>query len=385
MERIGEAVCRATERLGRPVNIQDIAEELDLDSELHPTGSSSLIGIVSDAAKESIDAGKGTRRRRISQRVYRIVQLGSTTYFAADNTPEAYNYLHLCQLKSRWADICADERMSKLECASLPSLRVGRAMLIKAEVEDVDGELTEMLRAGQMTESTRREAEAMKLDINEALTNIGGWLATNVDDELTIPSEVNLAVPGWTAAELHKFMGQLSPRIMSVENYRKLIAIMKDNIRRVPNPDYTHCFSKGARTAFHYLYDITDTLIYSGKQWGGYECSSQAMIASVELERLRDVRFVLPTLEAEDYNQRLAGAACLAFLQSTEGNKKLMEIATHDLDPGVRRSALWAYGFVGGEGLKDLLHNRAGADVDANVRRFAREAEDINLVAWWLM
>jgi hypothetical protein len=385
MERIGEAVRRAAERLGRPVNIQDITEEIDLDPTLRPTGSSSLIGVVSEAAKESIDVGNRTRRKRISRRVYRVGQLSSTTYFAADNTPEASNYLRLCQISSQWAVICADERMKKLECASLPSLRIGRSLLIKTEVEAVKKDLTDLLSADRMTEAIRREAEAMQLKVEEALSNVNDWLTTNAAYRLSIPSEVNLAVPGWTAAELHEFMKLLSPRIMRVDNYRKLIAIMKDNIRRVPNPDYIHCFSKEVRTSFHYLYDITDALIYGAKQWGGYDCSSQAMIASVELERLRDVRFVLPALESEDYNSRFAAVACLAFLQSSEGNNRLEETAMRDPDPGVRRAALWAYCFAAGKNMEGLLYDRATSDSDVEVRSFARGAEGIDRVAWWLM
>jgi hypothetical protein len=275
--------------------------------------------------------------------------------------------------------------MKKLECASLPSLRIGRAMLIKTEIEAVEEELAEMFSASRMTVTTRREAEAVRLNVNKAMTNVDVWLAINKTYGLNIPAAVNLTVPGWTAAELHEFMSLISPRIMKVDNYRKLIAITKDNIRRVPNPDYVHCFSKGARTSFHYLYDITDALIYSAKQWGGYECSSQAMIASVELERLRDVRFVLPALKSEDYNSRLAAVACLAFLQSSKGNNRLEETATCDPDPGVRRAALWAYCFAAGKNTERLLYDRATSDLDAEVRRFARGTEGIDRVAWWLM
>jgi hypothetical protein len=98
----------------------------------------------------------------------------------------------------------------------------------------------------------------------------------------------------------------------------------------------------------------------------------QAMLAGHELGRLRDPRFVFPALREKNFEIRLAAVACLAFLWSDEGNKRLRRVAVNDEDAGVRQSALWAYCFAGGKSAREMLSERAKNDRDAIVRAFAR-------------
>jgi hypothetical protein len=93
---------------------------------------------------------------------------------------------------------------------------------------------------------------------------------------------------------------------------------------------------------------------------GGLECNFQARLASSELGWLRDVRFVFPALCAKEVETRLAAVACLAFLWSEEGNKYLRRMAVEDVEPGVRQSALWAYGFANGIDAAELVSWRKG-------------------------
>jgi hypothetical protein len=82
---------------------------------------------------------------------------------------------------------------------------------------------------------------------------------------------------------------------------------------------------------------------------------------------------------------RLAGVACLAFLWSVEGNKSLRQIAVEDPEPGVRQSALWAYGFANGEGAFKLASWQAKDDISSQVRSFAEKAKELNETEWWLL
>lgn len=123
--------------------------------------------------------------------------------------------------------------------------------------------------------------------------------------------------------------------------------------------------------------------MYAARRWGGYECSFQAKTASNELGWLRDVRYVFPALRARDIRIRLSGIACLAFLWSEEGNEYLRQMAVADSEPGVRQSALWAYGFADGTGLQELLKERDSNDVNPHVRAFAKKALKLDSKGWW--
>lgn len=101
--------------------------------------------------------------------------------------------------------------------------------------------------------------------------------------------------------------------------------------------------------------------------------------------RLRDARFVFPALGAASFESRLAGVACLAFVWSDEGTAKLKRMAQEDPDPGVRQSALWAYGFAGGAGAREMLCYKARNDPNKRVREFASEALDADDGSWWKM
>jgi len=53
-ERVGEAVRRAEMRLGRPVNVRDVNDEIERDPSLSPAGSSSLFRILTEVAKRRL-------------------------------------------------------------------------------------------------------------------------------------------------------------------------------------------------------------------------------------------------------------------------------------------------------------------------------------------
>jgi hypothetical protein len=64
----------------------------------------------------------------------------------------------------------------------------------------------------------------------------------------------------------------------------------------------------------------------------------------------------------------------------------LRRVVLNDSEPGLRQSALWAYGFAGGEGAEELLRQRAEADQDERTRDFFREAVAClmaNNGLWW--
>jgi hypothetical protein len=165
-----------------------------------------------------------------------------------------------------------------------------------------------------------------------------------------------------------------------------LTTLVKNKIRRFPNPEFESRFSKVPRKASEYLFDRTDALLFAATRWGGHECRMQAMIARSELGCLRDPRFVYSALGSPVFEERLSAIAVLAYLWSAEGNELLRRAAVNDSEPGIRQSALWAYGFAGGEGTEEFLLRQAECDSDARARASFRDMTDClaaNEGLWW--
>lgn len=386
-ERVGTAVKRAVEHLGRPVTIRDVTDEVELDPTLKPASSVSLHKLLTDASKERITIGKGKRQERSIRRVYRIGEVGNVTYYyhRAEGLEEAHAYVELQRVESRWLATQAEERLGWVKDCLSPSLAIGGTRLIAVEAQRFCQSLNELLTR-QMDSATRREAEEL-LELITGVVNEAQKHVASYDDEVrqALPGDVSTNVPGWTAEELFSVLYPLHPNLKNDKDHNDLNALLCKSIRRVPNPDFTHRFSKEHRGASEFLFDRADALMYAARRWGGYECSFQAKMASGELGWLRDVRYVFPALHANDLKVRLSGVACLAFLWSAEGNEYLRKLAVEDREPGVRQSALWAYGFAGGKNVQELLRERSDNDTNVHVRSFAKKVMKLNVTEWWVL
>lgn len=383
-ERVCEAVRRATDALGRPVNLNDIQNQIEIDPVLQPASSSGLFSILADVAKETIDAGDGTRRKRAAQRVYRIGKVGEIAYYFPEKTPGAQAFVEFGMLGARWKAMRIDDEISSIEICSLPSVLLGRAILVRAETNILLKSLNRLISDSHLGAALQQLACEIRDHVIACRNAAQKW--TNLYNSWSheIPKRINTAIPGWTCDELLEVVRPLYPRSQKLKKGSKLAPLIVDAIRRVPNPEFVNRFSDNQRKASEYLYDRTDALIYIAKEWGGYECCLQATLAGNELGLLRDPRFIFPALKTQDFNARLAAIACLAFLPSGEGNERLREIAINDSDPGVRQSALWAYGFAGAPDAQGLLHIRSKEDSNIRVRTFAQDVLQANQDSWWL-
>jgi hypothetical protein len=164
------------------------------------------------------------------------------------------------------------------------------------------------------------------------------------------------------------------PRAAEVDDPTKLVPLLEKSIRRIPNPEHESRWSEDHDRACEYLFDRTDALLEAAKRWGGYQCRLHAMMAQEELGRLRDPRFIFPALEEAAYQRRLRAIACLAFVPSDDGRESLREVATEDADCGVCESAVWAYGFAGGEDADGF---------DKSVDFLTRSADCEPQADWW--
>jgi hypothetical protein len=386
-ERVGTAVKRAVEHLGRPVTIRDVTDEVELDPTLKPASSISLHKLLTDASKKRITVSKGKRQERRIRRVYRVGAVENVTYYyhSADGLEGAHAYVELQRVESRWLATQAEERLGRIKDCLAPSLAIGGARLVAAEAQNYCHMLDDLL-VRKMDGTTRREAEDLLERIKKGADEARALITPYGDEILSeLPEDVLTDVPGWTAEELFSVFYPIHPILKNDKDHNDLNALLCKRIRRVPNPDFKHRFSLEPRGASEFLFDRTDALIYAARRWGGYECRFQAKTARSDLGWLRDLRYVFPALHAGDLKVRLIGVACLAFLANDEGNCCLREIAVGDPEPGVRQSALWAYGFVGGENVQELLCERSNRDADPHVRAFAKKAMSLHGKDWWAL
>jgi len=385
-ERIGEAVQRAAKRLRRPVNVRDIRDEIERDFSLQPVGSSSIFSILSDLSKKLIDTGSATgRRERVNRRIYNAGRIGGDAYYCTENEQEARAYVKFRQTELQWLGAQAEEQLTALETVSLPWVAKGRALLLLKETNAVQQELEEIVADNNIDGATRNEVHTLQQRIEEISERTRQWLDSCVVNDSCLPAEIDTSVPGLTSKELLTILKPLYPQAEKITNPAQLITLKYNSIRRIPNPAFVSRFAKEPRIATEFLYDRTDALIYAAKQWGGSECCLQAMLASNELGFLRDPRFVFPALESTNFETRLAGVACIAFLWSDEGNRWLRYIAANDPDPGVRQSALWAFGFISYQEALKLASRLAENDINANVRSFAIKVIEASEAEMWVL
>ena len=84
------------------------------------------------------------------------------------------------------------------------------------------------------------------------------------------------------------------------------------------------------------------------------------------------------------FDDRLTGVACLAFLQTADVMEKLRTVAVKDQSPAVREAALWACGFIEGEGAHDLFESQRRRDPDVRIRDFSIKAQHLGPLDWWI-
>jgi hypothetical protein len=231
----------------------------------------------------------------------------------------------------------------------------------------------------------RGEAENLLEQARSVNEQVRVWLKDKTCFSLKCPSEVNPTPPTWTAAELLAFLKPFYPLAKEITDPNRLIRLVFRSIRRVPNPSFRSRFKQMPDEAAEYFFDRTDALLYAAQKWGGYECCFQSALAALNLGLLRDARFVFPLLCMDQFDDRLAGVACLAFLQTKEAVERLKEVAVKDSSSVVREAALWACGFIEGEGANNLFVFQQKHDPDVRIREFSTTAQQFKPFDWWVL
>lgn len=381
-ERVVEAVRRATERLGTPVSIRDVKSEIGLDSALQPTNSATLHSLLSDISRSRSDKD---RRKKC---FYRVGTIDGRTYycFSSKDVPGGRFYVRFHQIRSIWLKSSAASHSSSIETWEASSILIGRALLMQDEARTAATRLAKLLVDKHGNSQARTEAEELLATATAIDNRVEGWLNENKSQRSKCPPEVSKTFPTLTTSRLKEILAPLYPRAQASDNINQLVSLLAPAIRRVPNPRFKYRFSTEPKHAAEHLFDRADALIYAAKKWGGRECCFQGMIAGSQLGYLRDVRFVLPVLNAsEQFEKRLIGVACLAFLQTSEAADCLKRVAIQDESAAVRQAALWACGFSNVDGLAELIQQLRSNDPNTQVRIFAKSVINAKRASWWLL
>jgi hypothetical protein len=162
-ERIAEAVARACRRLGRPVNVRDVQDEVEFDPVLQPAGKQKLRNIISDISKEKLDGGNGDRRNRVNRQCFYLDKVGGKAYYCHDASSfdEALSYVKLRQIELRWSGSNTLTDLRAYERCALATVSIGRAMLVRAEAMGIAKDVDELISQCSMDGTTLREASSL--------------------------------------------------------------------------------------------------------------------------------------------------------------------------------------------------------------------------------
>jgi hypothetical protein len=357
---------------------------------LHPASGASIASMVSDISKlhrQSKQQGVDVHYSRKLVRIFRAGRIDNDTYYYHEQKglDDAKFFVQLEQLKCKWASYGAINQMTGLTNSAYPSIALGRALMVEANSRQTKINLERLLKTEHGIAEIRADAEILLDQVRSIVKQIQLWLKDKSRSTLKCPSEVDLKIPTWTAAELLAFLKPLYPLAQEITDPNKLIRLVFRSIRRVPNPSFRSRFNQIPYKAAEYLFDRTDALLYAAQKWGGHECCFQSALAASNLGLLRDERFVFPLLHMNQFDDRLTGVACLAFLQTQEAVEMLKFTAVEDPSSVVREAALWACGFIEGVRANDLFIRQRQNDPEERIREFSTKAQHIKPLDWWAL
>lgn len=367
-DRVVLAVRRAAKRRGTSaVTIRDLRHEISTDPELHPRGG--RLGKVLDSACRK-DLIVGGRRQKLRPSVSRVGRAGQTVYYClTTELPSAESYVRYTVAELAMARLKLSEGTQVLGLCVIPEVATARAALMLSGVQQLQEAYCELANDDDLDRDRRHSSRDRISELECTAKTLGGWLHFRPILDLQVAEPTALF---WIPEEVRNTMACLLPSTERYGNTRK--HWLPARIERVPNPLFVRRDSGDRRTSLRWLFDRVDALVFIARGWGGRSFRIHAESAAGELGRLRDASVVRHGLQSGTADGRIVAAACLAFLGDKLSLDTLRDLLTGDPEPGVRESALWAYGFLGGESAVALAAQIASDDPAAYVRAFAADA-----------
>ncbi len=366
---VATAVGRASTRAGSyTVSRAAILTELELDPDLIPHRAGRRERNL-EGASRTVISERGGSRRRVSQKISKVGRVGNETiYCVGVPTPEAEREMASRRVLLAWKNAKAQTELLRLADVSIPSLRHARALELMHVCRKAQSALTEASQVSQLKEAGSLgpgenafflEASAAAKQALEIEARAYTYRLKNAPRALGGAEVLGKTSPRCTQDELHVLLRQAS-----VEGFAG------------PNTDIRGRFSFRSRRMGGVLDRVEARLIIAEK-WGGRESTAHAAVAIRELGRIRNPLPVAMGLAHRSLDIRLAAIECAAFLEDPTLTSTLHNLALSDEEPGVRWTALWAYGFSGGCDALDITRQVADSDRSPLIRAEAEAYEGV--------
>ncbi len=380
VEALREAIHRASARLGQPVTQREIGEEIGRDPLLARRRSRQPLAVVLSWAARRTRFYKrpGAPHVPPAERLYAVGHIDDTCYYASEEARRWECWVRVGQLERDWIAEALDQELERVVGCSLPTVAAGRAMLLVLDAQQQAAALERCLNEKRIDASCQARATLLKATVEHLTERAMGWIAQH--PTLLLPYGVRMGQSG----SLQACLEDVRPvcEALCGATAQRLSLMIQKQLRRVLG--YKKMERQGHIRHWHQgCFDFTDVRLLVARTWGGRECCAQSMRAAHALGRLRDPRFVYPSLRSRDARDRLTAVACLAFVPSRRGTAQLSSVGLEDTEGGVRQAALWAYAFAGGADAPEFLNSRAEADPDERVRRFVRQGFATYSENWW--
>lgn len=383
--RVQEALRRALARAGvLAVNQRAVVAEVERAPELALTGKISVAFVLSGLARDGDTPGR--RRHPV---VFRVGAVNNRPYYAADRRPETLAYAAAVRWAHEWDSARVDARVGAIGQAHIPSLALGRALVLQGELESL------RRAAAQIQAEPTRHVESVMGARLQQLSRAEKQLASVVRQcrQRCEDAGVLAELPEYPddhrpVLTLHEFHAIALPlwRVARRVRPSDLGGSVPRAIQRIPDERFEAPHHADPTRRTRMALERGSALLYLAAAWGGPFARTTVAQVRPELDSVRDPRFVVPALNNPSLEARLIAVGSLAFLGHLESVPLLRTAAIEDPQPGVRRAALWALGVLGAEGIEEFLAQRAAADDAPMVRSFVVEAQSRAAASkggWW--
>ena len=373
-ETINLLVQKAVEHFNRPVTADEISKTAKLFPHLNISGQMWLNDLVNET------------------KFSRIKQIAATNgewyyFFGEISEGEIQSFVLLRNSERQWQKSNTNERLNLIRLCKLPSVIFGRMLLLKETISRLLFDLKNFCDTENFDETNRFSQEIISLfkEIKNVLLEVETELNEMAVERSSLPHKINGQKNLLDSTEITNYLKPFLTKVKEADSEARTADLIGRQIKKHFNHQYKPTFAgKSNENAVpRYLFDKFDLITYTAQQIGGNLCRALAIMAQSEMGELRDGRFLLPMLESENYEHRLGATVCLAFLQNSEYEKHIYDLAILDKDAGVRKIALWAYIFMQGNSFTELIAKIKECETHKQVLEFITRIEEIGVENVW--
>lgn len=375
-ETINLLVQKAVEHFRRPVTADEISKTAKFFPHLKMNGQMWLNDLVNETKFSPIKQIAAIK--------------GEWYYFFGEiSEEEIQSFVLLRNSERQWLELNTNETLKLIRLCKLPSVIFGRMLLLKENISRLLFDLKNFCDMENFNETNRFSQEIISLfkEIKTVLLEVETELDEMAVERSSLPCKINGQRNLLNSTEITNYLKPFLTKVKEANSEARTADLIGRQIKKHFNHQYKPIFAGNSKenTVPRYLFDKFDLVTYTAQQIGGNLCRALAIMAQSEMGELRDGRFLLPMLESENYEHRLGATVCLAFMQNLEYKKHIYELALFDEDAGVRKIALWAYVFMQGNRIAELIAKIKECETHHQVLEFITKIEEIGVENIWFI